>query len=297
MSLLGGPDPTPSQVRVASMWPGALGPGNPLPLAQATGAPAISTQRAAGRGQKIPSSLLTWGRRQQIGTVLATVGILTICLWLFGLINSSAMLSAYATAMLALGTIGLAAGTVGLYLEQRSELEVARQHANAAEKQVEIAVNTLQTSIRPWLANTGGLTSIVTGSADISVETYFFNVGNGLAVIMPDKIKIGATGLNHIKTGRAAMALIDPGRSTCVSFRFLERDTLFEEMKNVINRHDRFSFRFTYTDAANGQMVTLVSYCEFDGHSWRVAELDYYNGGEVQGEPFLRTQVGPSTLA
>jgi hypothetical protein len=55
----------------------------------------------------------------QVLTVLAAAGLVTIGLRLAGLLGTAAQVTAYATAVLALGATGLAVGAVGTYGEQR----------------------------------------------------------------------------------------------------------------------------------------------------------------------------------
>jgi hypothetical protein len=57
--------------------------------------------------------------RRAVTAALAIVVILTIALHAAGLLSDSDQLTAYATAVLAVGTVGLAVGAIGTYLEQR----------------------------------------------------------------------------------------------------------------------------------------------------------------------------------
>jgi hypothetical protein len=57
--------------------------------------------------------------RRAVAVVLALVVILTIALLAAGVVSNPAQVTAYATAVLAVGAVGLAAGAVGTYLEQR----------------------------------------------------------------------------------------------------------------------------------------------------------------------------------
>lgn len=71
----------------------------------------------AGRLRKA----LHLSRSRQVGSGLGLAGVLTLSLWLSGIIDTVATLTAYATAVLAAGTTGLAFGTIGLYIEQRRQ--------------------------------------------------------------------------------------------------------------------------------------------------------------------------------
>jgi hypothetical protein len=58
-------------------------------------------------------------RPWQVVAAIAAAGLATVGIRLGGLLNTAAQLTAYATAVLALGAIGLAVGASGTYLEQR----------------------------------------------------------------------------------------------------------------------------------------------------------------------------------
>ena len=55
------------------------------------------------------------------------IAALTVALWLSGAVASAATLTAYATMVLAAGTVGLAWGAIGAYVEQRRQI-TAQQH-------------------------------------------------------------------------------------------------------------------------------------------------------------------------
>ncbi len=65
------------------------------------------------------------GQRAAAGVLL--IAVLTVALWLSGTVASAATLTAYATMVLAVGTVGLAWGAIGTYVEQRRQL-TAQQH-------------------------------------------------------------------------------------------------------------------------------------------------------------------------
>jgi len=58
-------------------------------------------------------------RSRQVLAAIAAAGLVTGCLRLGGFLGTAAQVTAYATAVLASGTMGLAAGAVGMYAEQR----------------------------------------------------------------------------------------------------------------------------------------------------------------------------------
>ncbi len=58
-------------------------------------------------------------RSWQVLAAIAAAGLVTAGLRLGGFLGTAAQVTAYATAVLAFGTIGLAAGVVGTYVEQR----------------------------------------------------------------------------------------------------------------------------------------------------------------------------------
>ena len=64
-------------------------------------------------------------QRAAAGVLL--IAVLTVALWLSGAVASAATLTAYATMVLAAGTVGLAWGAIGTYVEQRRQL-TAQQH-------------------------------------------------------------------------------------------------------------------------------------------------------------------------
>jgi len=76
--------------------------------------------------------------RRVVAVVLALVVILTIALLAAGVLSNPSRVTAYATAVLAVGAVGLAAGAIGTYLEQR---DANRRQADqvAAAKVTDIA--------------------------------------------------------------------------------------------------------------------------------------------------------------
>lgn len=86
-----------------------------------------------------PADLRKLTATQRVTAGIAGAVVVTIILWLTGLVDSAATLTAYATLLLASGTIGLAWGAIGTYVEQRRQgLEQQRQIA-AQQHQLEIA--------------------------------------------------------------------------------------------------------------------------------------------------------------
>jgi hypothetical protein len=76
---------------------------------------------------------------ERVAAGIALVALVTILLWLTGVVASAATLTAYSTLLLAGGTTGLAWGAIGTYVEQRRQgLEQQKQIA-AQQHQLEIA--------------------------------------------------------------------------------------------------------------------------------------------------------------
>src|SRR5258708_10653331 len=71
-------------------------------------------------------------RSRQVLPAIAAVGLVTGCFRLGGLLGTAAQVPAYATAVLAFGTIALAAGAVGMYAELR---EASQQLAGQLARQ------------------------------------------------------------------------------------------------------------------------------------------------------------------
>lgn len=78
-----------------------------------------------------------WRRWLTLAAV-ALVLSLTLGLWLGGVINTAAALTAYATVALAVGTTGLAVGAIGTYVEQHRVI-VAQQLQLKASKENDMA--------------------------------------------------------------------------------------------------------------------------------------------------------------
>jgi hypothetical protein len=82
---------------------------------------------------------------QLVGAGAVLVGLLTVVLWVSGVIHDAATVTAYSTMLLAIGTASLAFGAIGTYVEQRranveSAAQVERQNRQLeAAKENEIA--------------------------------------------------------------------------------------------------------------------------------------------------------------
>jgi hypothetical protein len=79
----------------------------------------------------VVASFSKLSRSRQFLAGAGAVGVLTIVLWLAGLIGTAGRLTAYAVLLLAFGAAGLAFGALGVYQEQRDEV---RQHADQLAK-------------------------------------------------------------------------------------------------------------------------------------------------------------------
>lgn len=82
-------------------------------------------------------------RFRQVLAVMVAAGALTLGLRLGGLLGTAGQVTAYATALLAVGTLGLAAGIIGLYAEQRRANQqqegqlIRRRVADLAQVEIE----------------------------------------------------------------------------------------------------------------------------------------------------------------
>lgn len=224
-----------------------------------------------------------WKRRSKSARIvicLIPVGTLTLCLWVLGLINTSATLLAYATVMLALGTIGLAVGTVLLYLEQRVDLEVAREHVKMAERQ-------LQASIRPWLV-VKNRPSIFNDTNAIVIRVTPKNIGNGLAIILPHTSVLGSTTYDSLQVhAEASDPVVPPGEETLIAFDVKTREHSIRP-KGFDNWSG--SIRLTYADFGGEQITTMLIGIQ----EVQIAFVKYFEGLDISGEPFV--EVRPSGL-
>ncbi len=80
---------------------------------------------------------------QRVAAGIAVVALVTIILWLTGVVATAATLTAYATLLLAGGTIGLAWGAIGTYVEQHRQI-VAQQHQLEIARENDIAQVTVK---------------------------------------------------------------------------------------------------------------------------------------------------------
>jgi type VI protein secretion system component VasK len=78
--------------------------------------------------------------RVWIVTALALALIVTIVLWVTGDIGTATQLTAYATTVLAIGTVGLAGGAIGTYIEQRKANQSQAVEIAEQERQLERAM-------------------------------------------------------------------------------------------------------------------------------------------------------------
>src|SRR5258708_29464452 len=82
-------------------------------------------------------------RLWQVVAAIAALGVVTGVFGLGGLLGTAAEVTAYATALLAFGTVGLAAGAIGTYVDQRraNQQQAGQLHrrkvAHLAQVQVE----------------------------------------------------------------------------------------------------------------------------------------------------------------
>ncbi|MDA8319513.1 MAG: hypothetical protein M0030_06855 [Actinomycetota bacterium] len=244
-----------------------------------------------------------WGRQSRLRKVLfglVPFGLLTLILWATGLIDTSATLLAYATAMLALGTVGLAVGTVLLYLEQRDDIEVARQHVQVAEHQAEIASRSLQASTQPWLTHSPGPGPFIdAGDRSIKISVALKNIGNGLAIIRPQSVMLGMNASTVCIRGNANNPVIAPGEITNLRF-LIDKDDPNYGFAEQISNNKHASMRLTYTDAADQQPTTIgvgltavVNQSGFGDRDIRIDFIRYFHGTEASGEPFVVARVSP----
>jgi hypothetical protein len=78
-------------------------------------------------------------RPLQILAGVALALVLTGCLWASGVISTAPALAAYATSVLAVGTVALAGGTIGLFSEQRNANRLLTDQARETQRQLERA--------------------------------------------------------------------------------------------------------------------------------------------------------------
>lgn len=75
----------------------------------------------------VASEMQRMSAAQRAAAGVLLIAALTVALWLSGIVASAATLAAYATMVLAAGTVGLAWGAIGTYVEQRRQI-TAQQH-------------------------------------------------------------------------------------------------------------------------------------------------------------------------
>jgi hypothetical protein len=76
---------------------------------------------------------------QLVTAGFALVGLVTVLLWVTGVISNAATVTAYATMLLAIGTASLAFGAIGTYLEQRKANLEQRTQMTRQNLQLEAA--------------------------------------------------------------------------------------------------------------------------------------------------------------
>ena len=98
-----------------------------------------------------------------------------------------------ATLILALATFLMARQTKHVASSSQDEAEAVRQQTEAVLLQVEESRAALQASIRPWLTNVPGsrrALDLLPSDNSFRMGMKVRNVGNGIALIKPDGIKI-----------------------------------------------------------------------------------------------------------
>jgi hypothetical protein len=71
----------------------------------------------------------------RVTLALAALSIVTVVLWVSSEIDTAVRLAAYATMLLAVGTVGLAAGAIGTYVEQRRASNAQAQELEEVQQQ------------------------------------------------------------------------------------------------------------------------------------------------------------------
>ncbi len=211
-------------------------------------------------------------RSRQVASGLGLAGVLTLSLWLSGIVDTAATLTAYATAVLAAGTTGLAFGTIGLYVEQRRQ----SQWEQGQLSRQKIADMAQVTVIR--LSRAGEFVKIgVTNNSSRAIrDVYVWAVAEGM------------TGLYH------ATAYDDEGRMMAGMSnipRNASGETLYWRLRTVPTQETRFFDQAKHMidqpvpEMADERITAFAEFRDPDGTWWR-ADQDGNIGPPPPTEPY-----------
>ena len=206
-----------------------------------------------------------------------------------------------ATLILALATFLMARQTKHVASSSQDEAEAVRQQTEAVLLQVEESRAALQASIRPWLTNVPGSR----GALDLLPSDNSFrmgmkvrNVGNGIALMKPDGIKILSNPRRPAEPverwGIAASSVVEPGAQTGIAFVVEGHGASIADFSGKLAGYpEELVVLITYTDNEGQQACIAGLRARVDSKGfWRFHQIDYTREGDSAAFASVKIGVG-----
>lgn len=214
--------------------------------------------------------------RRAVAVVLVLVVILTVALLAAGVVRNPAQVTAYATAVLAVGAAGLAAGVVGTYLEQR---DTNRRQAGqlAAVEVADIAQVRIERHTGP-----GEFLEVIVdnGSSRAIREVYVWADVRGMA----SRYHLGILVKGAVTRG---MRNVPHGQNLYWQFRSIPPGipAIFDQLRDMSGHLP------VPASVPDNDITAYAEFTDVTGKWWRIDEDGNVN--QVEPSPTLPTQAGP----